>query len=95
MVLTTSQKRRNLDTNIVQLNTPNDIITKSKAGKLLGLMLHEDLKWNDHIIGQGDSLIKSLSMRVAALRLLPKVTSSTRIAARRTCTRLSKYGSNT
>ena len=75
MVLTTSQKRRNLDTEMVKLNTPNGSISKSKAGKLLGVMLHEDLKWNDHIMGQEDSLLKSLSMRVAALRLLPKVAS--------------------
>ena len=76
MVMSTSQKRRNLDEeDIVQITTPTKTIDKSKSEKLLGAWLHEDMKWRENILDNKESLVRGLSSRVGALKMVSKVAS--------------------
>ena len=49
-------------------------------GKLLGANVHETMKWRQHILGADNSLIKSLTIRLNALRVkAPKASFKTRL----------------
>ena len=54
---------------IVQINTPTEIIDQSETEKLLGAWIHQDMKWKGHIINNEESLVRSLSQRVGALKM--------------------------
>ena len=43
-------------------------VTPSEDGKLLGIMIHQSLKWRQHLIGGENALIKKLSKRLGALK---------------------------
>ena len=74
MVLTTSQKRATMDNNdLVQITTPTEVIDQSETEKMLGAWIHQDMKWAEHILNNGESLVKSLNTRVGALKMLAKV----------------------
>ena len=74
MVLTTSKTRRRLDPSTrVSITTPTEIITPSPCEKLLGGVIHQDMKWNEHLQDNEDSLMKSLRSRLGALKLVGKV----------------------
>ena len=74
MVLTTSKTRRRLDPSTrVSITTPTEIITPSPYEKLLGGVIHQDMKWNEHLQDNEDSLMKSLRSRLGALKLVGKV----------------------
>ena len=77
MVLTSSQTRKarnkagkDIGVSIV---TPSATITPTPTEKLLGGWVHQDMKWAEHILEGKDSLIKSLTKRVSALKLIGKV----------------------
>ena len=78
MVLSTSQarlRRNRRDEASVQITTPTEIIEQSEFEKLLGTWLHQDMKWAENIMDNNESLVKSLSSRVGALKKLSKVAS--------------------
>ena len=76
MVMTTSKARRELDPNtLVSIVTPSMIIAPSPCEKLLGAYIHQDLKWNEHIQDNEESLIRSLGSRLGALKMVGKVAS--------------------
>ena len=59
MVMTTSQKRNNMDQNdYVFLITPSEVIEQSESGKLLGALIHQDMKWGDHVLNNDESLVR-------------------------------------
>ena len=66
-MMTTSQNRR-LKNPQIQVQTPNETINTSNSEKLLGGFIHEDLKWKEHIVDNENSLIKSLTTRLNALK---------------------------
>ena len=73
MLLTTSQYRR--------LNNPTLTVTigaveqkSSSVERLLGLQLHENLKFREYIQDNDKSLLKSLNTRLNALKQIKKVT---------------------
>ena len=71
MVLSTSQarlRRNRRDEASVQITTPTEIIEQSEFEKLLGTWLHQDMKWAENIMDNNESLVKSLSSRVGALK---------------------------
>ena len=77
MVLTSSQTRKarrragkDMDVSIV---TTCAQIRPSPTEKLLGGWIHQDLKWAEHILEGDESLVKSLSTRLSALKLIGKV----------------------
>ena len=74
MVMTTSQKRKKGDPNDhVQLSTPTEVIAPSSSERLLGALIHQDMKWGEHIQDGQDSLIRSLSTRLGALKKIGRV----------------------
>ena len=75
MVMTTKQKRRHLDTNSVSINTPSGIITPTCTERLLGAEIHEDMKWREHVLDSGKSMVKTLNKRVGALKKIQKMAS--------------------
>ena len=76
MVMTTSQKRKKGNPNVqVQLTTPTEVIDPSSSERLLGAMIHQDMKWGEHIQNNSESLIRSLSTRIGALKIIGRVAS--------------------
>ena len=67
ILMTTSQNRR-LKNPQIQVQTPNETINTSNSEKLLGGFIHEDLKWKEHIVDNENSLIKSLTTCLNALK---------------------------
>ena len=57
----------------MQIVTPTEVIDSSEVEKLLGAWLHQDMKWAEHISGNKESLVRSLSVRVGALKQVCKV----------------------
>ena len=72
LVMTTSQKRRKNDIS-VQLITPSCIVQSSKSERLLGMEVHESMKWREYILDSKQSLISGLNTRVKALKKLRNV----------------------
>ena len=72
MVMSTSQARmsktRRGTANIVEITTPSKIVTASESEKLLGCILHQDMKWGEHLQDNKESLLRSLNMRIGALK---------------------------
>ena len=54
LVMTTWQKRRQLDTSSTRINTPSSIITPSTTERLLGAEVHQDMGWKHHILDCGE-----------------------------------------
>ena len=69
LIMTTKQKRRLLDVDI-KINTPTEEIKPIKSEKLLGVIIQDDLKWTEYIQDNGKSLIKQLTSRLSALKLV-------------------------
>ena len=66
LVMTTSKKRENGNLN-VSINTPSAIIQASRSERLLGVDIHENMKFQEYIL-YGESLpLKSLNKRLNAL----------------------------
>ena len=80
MVMSTSQARAirrggTKDSNKVEIRTPTETVHPSECEKLLGCMLHEDMKFQEHLISNEESLLRSLNTRICALKMLSKVAS--------------------
>jgi hypothetical protein len=72
LIMTTKQKQRILNIN-VKINTPTEEIKPIKSEKLLGIFIQDDLKWTDYILNNEKSLIKQLTSRLNALRMISHV----------------------
>ena len=55
------------------IRTPKGIITPSSKEKLLGCWVSDNLKWSEHIQDNKESLILALTARLAALKLISKI----------------------
>ena len=75
LVMTSRQKRRHVDTNSVQIETPTAMISPSSDERLLGAQVHQDMRWVEHILDSENSLVKSLNVRQGALKKLSHVAS--------------------
>ena len=75
LVMTTRQKRRFVDTSSVTVSTPTATISPSNVEKLLGVHIHQDMRWVEHVLGSNDSLVKALNRRLAALKKISQVSS--------------------
>jgi hypothetical protein len=76
MVLATHQTRRIVNPEaLVEIRTPTEIIKPSKCEKLLGGWINQDLKWDEHLRDNDESLMKMLNSRLGALKMISKVSS--------------------
>ena len=74
LIMTTQQKQKIININI-QINTPTEEIKPIRNEKLLGIFIQDDLKWSDYILNNDKSLIKQLTSRLNALKIISKVAS--------------------
>ena len=74
LIMTTQQKQKivNID---VQIDTPTEVIKPIKSEKLLGIFIQDNLKWTDYIQNNEKSLIKQLTSRLSALKMISGVAS--------------------
>ena len=74
LVLTTSQTRRRAGgfQNVV-ISTPAGEITPTPVEKLLGACVHQDLKWSEHLQDNDESLVRALTTRLSAVKLVCRV----------------------
>ena len=68
LVLMTTAENRRLNNPIIELAANTEIVDTTSAEKLLGTFIHQDLKWNEYIAENENSLLKSLTTRVNALK---------------------------
>ena len=73
LVMTTSQFRRKNPNLQVEIRTPTEIISASESEKLLGGIVHQNLKWSEHILNGEGALIKALTTRLGALNIIGRV----------------------
>ena len=70
ILLTTAQFRR-LNQPDLTVNFGNDEQRSSNVERLLGLQLHENLKFGEYIMNNEKSLLKGLNTRLNALKMRP------------------------
>ena len=75
MVMSTSQYRRKNPVIQVEIRTATEVITATESEKLLGALIHQNLKWTDHILNGEDALVKGLTTRLGALKKVGRVAS--------------------
>ena len=75
LVVMTSSKKREFANIQVCVNTPSTVIEPSESGRLLGIDIHEGMKWHQYILHSESSLLKSLTKRLNALKMISKVAS--------------------
>ena len=72
MILSTSQMRRCRDLTIL-VRTGEELAAPSEVERLLGVNVHQDMKWNENIMNNNKSLMKQLQTRTNALAMVGKV----------------------
>ena len=74
LLMTTAQKRKKLFQE-PQIIASNDIIQVSRSEKLLGITIHENMKWAEYILHDEKSLTTQLSLRLNGLKKISKAAS--------------------
>ena len=72
LIMTTRQKRKIINIS-VKINTATEVIEPIKSEKLLGIHIQDDLKWTEYIQNNDKSLIKQLTSRLNALKMISGV----------------------
>ena len=71
---------------LVQIIAGNEVIKPTPTEKLLGLNIHQSLKWKEHVLGSEKSLIKTLTTRLSALKKISRNASfMTRLMVANSC----------
>ena len=71
LIMTTKQKRKLIN---IDVHTTEEI-KPIKSEKLLGIFIQDDLKWSDYILNNEKSLIRQLTSRLNALKIISGVAS--------------------
>ena len=74
VVMCTDQRRRNFETN-VRITTNNEVIEASETERLLGVYIHQSMKWTEFILNNENSLLHSLNQRLGALKRVSRYAS--------------------
>ena len=75
LVIMTSSRKREFLNNDVSINTPSEVIKPSVSERLLGIDIHEDMKWQEYLLYSESSLLRSLQKRLNALKRIRNVAS--------------------
>ena len=74
LVFCSSQARaRTQCADLVKIETDDETIKPSKSEKLLGCRIQDDFKWTEHLRDNEESLIKSLNVRLNALKIISRI----------------------
>ena len=73
ILLTTVQMRRRRQLSM-EVTTGSERSTTSEVEKLLGIQIHQNLKWGNNIVTNKKSLVKALTTRCNALALISRLT---------------------
>ena len=73
--MSTRQKRRFRDTSKVIINTPTAVTPSSSVERLLGAQVHQDMHWKEHIMDSKEALLKSMSTRAGAIKMISTMAS--------------------
>ena len=71
----TTKQRQRLLVNNVEINTEIEVIKPIQSEKLLGIVIQNYLKWSDYILKDDKSLVRQLTTRLSALKLVSDVAS--------------------
>ena len=74
LVMSTQQKRARGNIH-VSISTPTETIQPIKSEKLLGIHIHENMKWSEYVQDNDQSLIKQLTSRLSALKITSRLAS--------------------
>ena len=74
LIMRTKQRQRLVNIT-VKITTPTEEINPIKSEKLLGIHIQDDLKWTEYIQNNDRSLIKQLTSRLSALKMVSGVAS--------------------
>ena len=72
MILTTARMRKRKEI-AVTVTTGDTVSDTSKVERLLGGLVHQDMKWSEMILGNTKSLIKSLQTRTNAIAIICRI----------------------
>ena len=72
LIMTSKQKHRILNIK-TKIDTPIEEIKPIRTEKLLGIFIQNDLKWTEYILNNEKSLIKQLTSRISALKIISRV----------------------
>ena len=75
IVMMTDQARRSKPNLKVALEIEGETIETSENEIMLGGIIHKNLKWTEHIQNHSDSLLKSLTKRLFALKKICRISS--------------------
>ena len=75
MVLCTKQKRRNINTTAITLDTGSELISPTSVEVLLGIPVHQDLGFGEHVLTGRNSVVSSLTTRISALKRISRISS--------------------
>ena len=73
IIMCTQKKRQHVNTAMVTLETGTETITPSSMERLLGLQVHQDLGFGQHLVEGRNSLLCNLTRRINALKSISKV----------------------
>ena len=78
--------RHSANRNLVTIDTGTVVVKPIESEKLLGLNIHQSLKWKEHVLSNEKSLIKILTTRLTALKKISKnATFKTRLMVANAC----------
>ena len=71
---------------LVSVDTGTIVVKNTETEKLLGMNIHQSLKWKEHVLGNERSMIKMLTTRLSALKKIAKNASfKTRLMVANSC----------
>jgi len=71
-ILMSTSSRKRLQNPSICIHTATVTINRVSCSKLLGVYVHEEMKWAEYILNNEDSLVKSLNRNLAGLRKICK-----------------------
>ena len=70
LLLMATKQRRMVNEIYLDIETGTDVIKPVKTAKLLGVEIQSDMKWSEYILHSDNSLVRQLTKRLAALKMI-------------------------
>ena len=73
LMLFTNDRASNVQDHKIKLNTGKEVIGVSKCENILGGIVSRNLKWDEYLMHNSDSVVKKLSQRLSAIKQICNV----------------------